>query len=505
MHGTKAGDQVERSKLLYGRLELRSIFPVTICCAFSAIGSFLFGYDTGIIASSIAQEDFKSYFGGNRLSDDAVGGIVSSFTAGAFIGTLMVSSISDRYGRKAAIFSGALLACLGGALQGGANSLATIIIGRIFAGLGIGLLSPTIPNYCSEIAHPRIRGLLGGMQQWMLGLGIVTAQWAGYGSSKVDGPFSWRFPLSIQVAPGLLLACGVWALPESPRFLAKKGDESAAYKVLERLHLGGRSENRILVDAEMRRIRDIIEIEQNISKSYTWRDLVCQPLLRKRVMLACGIQLFTQTSGTNVIGYYGPRIYSALGYTTQGALFITALYGVLALLFNTVCIAIVDRVGRRKLLIPSMIGMGAALCVEATLAKYYPPKDATNVNALRASVAMNFVFALFFTSLGVISWIYQSEIFPTPIRARGTALATCTNWATNLVFAQCTPIALTRMGYRYFYLFTAFNWCAALLVYLYFPETNNGKTLEEVQKVFDDYDCGSLDGSYLETPKHSQS
>jgi MFS family permease len=183
-----------------------------------------------------------------------------------------------------------------------------------------------------------------------------------------------------------------------------------------------------------------------------------------------------------------PRIYSALGYSTTGALFITALYGVLALVFNTICVAFVDRVGRRKLLVPSMVGMGAALCVEATLTRYFPPSNTPNTDALRASVAMNFVFALFFTSLGVISWIYQSEIFPTAVRARGTSLSTFTNWAANLIFAQCTPIALTRLGYKYFYLFTAFNWVAAILVYLYFPETL-GRSLEEVYEVFDDSDA----------------
>ena len=147
---------------------------------------------------------------------------MSSFTGGAIIGSLFLNQLSDRYGRRAAIFAGSLLASLGGALQGGANSIATVIVGRVIAGLAVGLLSATIPNYCSEVAHPKIRALLAGLQQWNIGLGFVIAQWIGYGSSLVDGPFSWRFPLSFQVVPALILTAGTWFLPESKLSLSSK-------------------------------------------------------------------------------------------------------------------------------------------------------------------------------------------------------------------------------------------------------------------------------------------
>jgi MFS family permease len=144
----------------------------------------------------------------------------------------------------------------------------------------------------------------------------------------------------------------------------------------------------------------------------------------------------------------------------------------------------IDKVGRRKLLIPSLLGMGAVMCVEATLARYIDFGDPNaNPNALRAAIAMFFVFSFFFTALGMISWIYQSEIFPTPIRARGSSLATATNWSLNLVFAQCSPIALTSIGYKYFYCFVGFNWAAMVIVWAFYPETA-GRSLEEVEAVF---------------------
>lgn len=145
-------------------LTIKPLLLVTGCCALAAVGSLLFGYDTGIIASAIAQESFNEQLGGGHLSDNVIGAIVSTFTAGAILGTMIVSFLADRYGRRGAIFVGAILACIGGALQGGAVNVAIMIVGRIIAGTGIGLLSSTVPNFCLEIAPKNLRGMLGGMQ-----------------------------------------------------------------------------------------------------------------------------------------------------------------------------------------------------------------------------------------------------------------------------------------------------------------------------------------------------
>lgn len=307
---------------------------------------------------------------------------------------MILTQLSDLYGRRAAIFVGSILAVLGGALQGGASNVATVIVGRVIAGLAIGLLSATVPNYCSEVAHPRIRALLAGLQQWQLGLGFVCAQWMGYGCSLVRGPLSWRLPLAFQVVPALILALGTWFLPESPRYLAERGNEAAARANLVKLH-----SDPAIVESEYTLIQQMLEVERR--SRVGWIDIFRQRSYRKRLLIACSIQLFTQTSGINVINYYGPRIYSFLNFSTSRSLFIIGIYGALAQVYNTICIAFVDRVGRRKLLVPSMIGMGAALCVNATLAHFFIDDTSglgdRNSNALRASVAMNFVFSVFFT------------------------------------------------------------------------------------------------------------
>ncbi|KAF7716871.1 MFS-type Sugar/inositol transporter [Penicillium ucsense] len=462
---------------------------VTFCCAFAALGSFLFGYDSGVISSSIEQNAFLDYFGSPGLSDAASGGIISSYTGGAIVGSLLAPYISDLRGRRMIIFVGGLLATLGAGLQGGAITVAMLIAGRFIAGLAVGLMSATIPVYCSEVAPPRIRGLLASMQQWMVGLGIMVAQWVGYGCSLHRGNFAWRFPLSFQAVPAVLLVCGILFLPESPRWLIEHDKEAAGRAVLTRLHLNANASNQELVDRELHQIHESVLYEKQLAVR-SWRQLLFSRQWRYRILLACGLQAMTQCSGVNVIQNYGPRLYKTLGMSTSTSLMIIGISGALAQLWNTIFMTFIDKVGRRKLLIPSLLGMGAAMCVEATLAHYVDFGDAnSNQDALRAAIAMFFVFSLFFTALGMISWIYQSEIFPTAIRARGSAIATATNWSSNLIFAQCTPIALTSIGSQYFYVFVAFNWASVIIVWYWYPETV-GKTLEEVEQVFWDSSQG---------------
>lgn len=475
---------------------------VSFYCTFIALGAFLFGYDIGVISSSIAVPDFQRTFPG--LSDAVTGGIVSSYTGGAIIGSAVVSFISDVYGRKMAVAVGAFLAAFGAALQGGAVTLAMLIIGRVIAGFAVGLMSATIPNYCMEVAPKEIRALLGSTQQWMIGVGINVAQWVGYGCSLYAGSFSWRFPLSFQVCPALIMLFGIPFLPESPRWLIENGKNDAARAILSRLHIKKDGSNKAVVEQEYVQISEAIAAERRTSVRSWYQLFFTRPSWRRRILLACGIQAFTQCSGTNVIMYYGPRIYSALGYSSSVSLMIPGVWGALAVFWNTLFMLFIDRVGRRKLLIPSMLGMGAVLCVEATLANYFDPSTSHNGPALRAAISMFFLFSLFFTSLGLISWIYPAEVFPNAIRARGTSISTFTNWSLNLVFAQCAPIGLSHLGYRFFYCFTAFNWVAAALVWAFYPETV-GRSLEEVAGVFGDDDLLPNDRASTNSPELWQS
>lgn len=187
-------------------------------------------------------------------------------------------------------------------------------------------------------------------------------QWVGYGCSLHTSNFSWRFPLSFQNFPAVILACGVWFLPESPRWLIERGKEEAGRLVLTRLHLNCNASNQELVEHEISQIHQRVDYEkQHVVRS--WRQLFHSRQWRYRILLACGIQAMTKCSGVNVIENYGAGLYNTLGFSTSTSLMIIGVWGTLAQLWNTIFMTFIDKIGRRKLFIPSLLGMGAVMCV----------------------------------------------------------------------------------------------------------------------------------------------
>ncbi|KAK7725455.1 hypothetical protein SLS57_003932 [Botryosphaeria dothidea] len=445
--------------------------------AFLAIGGFLFGFDSGIITSTIAQPHFVDYF--ESPNDDTEGGIVSSFQGGAILGTMINFVTGDKLGRKKTIFVGSVIAAIGCALQGGAVSMAMLIIGRFIAGVAVGMLTSTIPMYAGEISEPKYRGVLSGLLQWFLSWGFLVAQWLGYGCSFVDNQFQWRFPLAFQCLPALILMGGIWFLQESPRWLMERDRPDEALAALKKLHGDGTNDE--YIELEFREIRDVIAADR-ATNEITWFSIFKKPSWRRRLLLGCGVQAFGPLSGINVINYYGPAIYKQLGIGTQESLMIIGISGALSIVYCTIGLWAVDRIGRVKPLIVSAAGCALALVANAAMSQHM---SGAGQNQLRAMVAMNFVFSLFYTPTGIISWTYPAEIFPVDIRAKGNSLSTFTNWTINLVFAQISPKALTNIGFRYFYVFFVFGIIATLCYIFFFPETK-GKTLEQMDELFGD-------------------
>ncbi|OLN86688.1 High-affinity glucose transporter 5 [Colletotrichum chlorophyti] len=443
---------------------------------FLAIGGFLFGYDSGIITSTISLPTFKDYF--NNPSDTVDGGIVSAFQGGAILGTIINMLFANSLGRRNTIFAGSVVSCIGSALQAGAVNMAMMIVGRFIGGVAVGMVTSTIPMYASELSEAKYRGVLSGLLQWMLSWGFLIAQWLGYGCSFNTTQFSWRFPLAFQAVPGVILVAGVYFLQESPRWLMEKDRHEEARRSLAKLRSGLDEET---IDLEFREIRDVILADRALG-DVSWKSIITKPSWRKRLLLGCGVQAFGPLSGINVINYYGPRIYEILGIDTHTSLMIIGISGALSIVYCTIGLWLLDRVGRVKPLIVSASGLAAALLVNAVQAQYL---NENNANQLRSMVAMNFVFSMFYTPLGIISWVYPAEIFPVEVRALGNAITTFTNWTVNLVFAQFSPSALSSIGFKYFYVFFVFNLIAMVCYIFFYPETK-GRTLEQMDELFGD-------------------
>ncbi|THV95757.1 general substrate transporter [Aureobasidium pullulans] len=463
---------------------------VILSSAFLAIGGFLFGYDSGIIGGVISFPQFIEYF--NDPNSTVTGGIVSTFQGGAVLGTIINMVIADRLGRKRTIAAGSIVSLIGCILQAAAVNMAMLMVGRFVAGAAVGMLTSTIPMYAAEISESKYRGALSGALQWFLSWGFFAAQWIGYGCQHVKGPFSWRFPLAFQCIPAVILVSGIWFLQESPRWLCEKDRWEEARAVLQKLHHDGTAETDQRIELEFREIRDVIEADR-VNNSTSVSTIFTKASWRKRLLLGCGVQAFGPLSGINVINYYGPEIYKILGIDNSTSLMIIGISGSLSIVYCTIGLWALERFGRVKPLIISAAGLGAALVCNAAMSQHLNP---SNGNMLRAMVAMNFVFSLFYTPLGIISWVYPAEIFPVEVRAFGNATTTFTNWTLNLIFAQFTPQALDSIGFRYFYVFFVFNIIAMLCYIFFYPETK-GKTLEQMDELFGD----QLVPHALEDPK----
>ncbi|KAG7562239.1 hypothetical protein FFLO_02325 [Filobasidium floriforme] len=468
-----------------------------LAAVFAAFGSFLFGYDSGIIGSVISPSynRFHEYFhaknsplvdGKERVDPNITGAIVSVFAGGAFFGALLAGFTANKIGRKRTIQLGSLIATVGCAIQTGAINVGMLIAGRFIAGLAIGVLSMIVPLYQAEISPPHARGLLSGWTQQMIGFGFLVASLVGFGcESLTTSDAQWRIPLAIQIVPAVVLFGGMFFLPYSPRWLASVGREDEARSALVRLHGGERRADMEVIDAEFSEIQAQISWErENVSTSPL--DLVRTRPNLHRTLCGCLVQAMCQWTGVNVNAYFAPTIYSNLGYTGNKPLLINSIQSVWSLVVTFVFITfLVDRIGRRKPLIIGPIFMAGFLAWQAGIASQFTAGKGNSGLGI-AGIASIFLFSgAFSMSYGPVSWIYQSEIFPMNLRAMGTSASTAANWLNNVIISQFTPIGLENLGWKFFLLFVATNLSNAVLAYFLFPETK-GKTLEEIAAVFGD-------------------
>ncbi|KAJ6620013.1 general substrate transporter [Mycena sp. CBHHK59/15] len=452
---------------------------------FSALGSFLFGYDSGVIGSVVSQEFdlFHAYF--HSPNESIIGAIVSTFAGGCFFGAAAAGTLATRVGRKRTIQLGALVAVLGCSLQTGAQNVSYLIVGRLIAGFAIGCLSMVVPLYQSEIAPPAIRGFLTGLTQFMISIGFLVANWVGYGCQFIRNDAQWRAPLGVQIFPAALLFLGMFILPFSPRWLVDQGRHDEARSVVQRLH--GNEENKEFIDLEFAEMLEQIQYEkENISTRFS--DLWSTKPMLRRTLTGIAIQVCTQFTGINVSAYFQPTLYAALGLSGSKVLMITGINGALGAIVTIIFIFFfLDRFGRKPPLMFGAVGMAISLAVEAAINARWGGVNSHNHAAQTAGIAFIILFgSLFFSvSFGPVSWVYQSEIFPMRIRAIGTAVCTCANWACNVLISQVSPIGMSRLKYKFYILFVITNIVNGLIVFFFFPETK-GKSLEEMDAVFGD-------------------
>ncbi|CAO2653429.1 Nn.00g028400.m01.CDS01 [Neocucurbitaria sp. VM-36] len=449
---------------------------------FASLGSLLFGYDLGVIAQVIASESFKTKF---SPTDNETGAVVSVFTGGAFFGAGFAGPMGDMLGRRMTIMIGALIFCLGGALQTGAQALSYLYSGRAIAGLGVGILCMIIPLYQAELAHPSIRGRITALQQFMLGVGALAAAWISYGTYVGFAPTNdgqWRTSLGIQILPAIVLAALIMIFPESPRWLIDHGKVEQGLHNLAKLHAHG-NENDPWVQAEFQQIQDAITFDhEHEAKSYIelFKDKSCF----RRLFLSCAIQASIQMTGVSAIQYYSVTIYGKMGIKGDETLKYQAISSVIALVAQALCILLIDKFGRRWPLIIGNLGNMVTFIIAAIMLAVFPPGSSNNTSAAWGFIVITWIYNFSFSATcGPLSWIIPAEIFDTKTRSKGVSIATMVSFAFNTMIGQVTKPAMEQVGWKYYLLFIICNLTNAIFFYCFLPETAK-RPLEEMNHLF---------------------
>jgi sugar porter (SP) family MFS transporter len=370
---------------------------------FASLGSFLFGYDLGVIASVVASDTFKEAFNPN---DDEIGLVVSMFTTGAFFGAFGGGPSGDFLGRRWTITIGAIIFTLGGALQTGGQNLHFLWAGRFLAGLGVGFLVMIVPLYQAELAHPSIRGRITALQQFMLGVGALTASWVSWATYVYIKTNSgqWRIPLAIQIIPAIILGALIFMFPESPRWLLDHGKENEALHTLARLHAHGDT-NDPWVRAEFEQISASIAHEHaHEAKSYV--ELFKSRSAFRRLFLCCSIQASVQMTGVSAIQYYSPIIFANMGIATDDTLKYQGISSIIALVAQFTTILFIDRTGRRWPLILGNLGNCVTFIIATIMLAVFPPGTTSNRGAQWGFIVVTWLWNFSFScTCGPLSWI----------------------------------------------------------------------------------------------------
>jgi sugar porter (SP) family MFS transporter len=421
----------------------------------AALGGLLFGYDTAVIAGAIGF--LQAHF---ALSAAASGWAASSALAGCVLGAALAGVAGDHVGRRMVLLLSAaffLISAIGSAL---APNLAIFVLFRIIAGVGIGAASMTSPLYIAEIAPASWRGRLVGLNQFAIVSGMLLIYFVNYrialaGDAAWDLTTGWRWMFASGALPSALLLGLLFLVPETPHFLIAHGRHAQAAKVLQRT--GGA----IAVE----RVDAVVPLARG-------------PMLRA---LGIGITLavFQQITGINVFLYYAPQIFEHVNRNMSSALFQTILVGAVNLLFTAIAMALVDRAGRKPLLICGSLGMGLCL-IAMGRASLLPTMGPWLLLFVLGYIAC---FAL---SVGPVTWVVLSEIFPMAVRSRAIAIATMALWLANFAVSQTFPMLdqsrdlVLRFHHAFpFFFYAVFCVFEALFVWRFIPETKN-RSLEEI-------------------------
>ena len=448
-------------------------------CLVAALGGLLFGYDTAVIAGAIG------FLQGHFQLDAAMKGwAASSALLGCVIGVSVAGITSDYAGRKKTLILSGILFLVSAIGTAVPISFATFVVFRIVGGIGVGVASMASPMYIAEISPARVRGRMVSVNQFAIVSGMVIVYFVNYfiaigGDPTWNVTTGWRWMFASEIVPAVLFLLLLFSVPESPRWLVEQGQLEKSRSILIRIEGSGFAK------------RELNAINETVGKEAITHLSLFAPKIRRVLFLGITLAILQQVTGINVFLYYAPEILKQLGSNADVAMLETIVVGMFNLAFTLVAIWTVDRIGRKPLMIAGAFGMGICLAAMGMASQFQ----------LVAGWIVVFILgyiSCFAVSVGPVTWVILSEMFPNNIRARAMSLATFALWASNFVVSQTFPMLdenvwlVARFNHGFtFYVYAVFCVVLVGVVWLAVPETK-GRSLEEIE----DHWCpgpGSLD------------
>lgn len=478
---------------------------VAACAMAACIGGFLFGFDQGLLSIVLVMPRFNDDFPSiNEAVDPNAGwnrGIMTALLQlGAFAGAISSGFLADRYSRKASIGAGIIVSVIGNIIQTASHNYGTLVAGRFIGGVGTGILSSTAPMYISEVAPPNVRGAFLVMEQFAIVLGIVIMYWITYGTRFIENEWCYRLPFFLPIVPAIPFTLILWYLPFSPRWLAGKGRDKEAFDTLCYLRRMPADDPRvqaewITIRAEAVHSREaLVRRHPKMSgetgfvpelklEGMAWIDMFKKNVIR-RTMIGIAIMFFQQFVGINALIYYSPTLFQQLGLDSELQLIMGGVMNIAQLCAVIPAFFILDKVGRKPVLLFGSFGMTAShFIVGAMIARYSYDWETNQVQAW-VGVAFIIAFMVFFgIGWGPVPWSMPAEVHSSSYRAKGVALATCSNWLNNFIIGLVTPPLVQNTGYGAFIFFGVFSVLSGLWTWFIAPETK-GKTLEQMDRAF---------------------
>jgi SP family galactose:H+ symporter-like MFS transporter len=426
----------------------------------AGLGGILYGYDIGIIAAALIF--VRTTFGLTTKMEEVV---VSVVLVGAMLGAFIGGTIADRIGRRSTLIWGGIIFIAGSILAPLSPNVETLIVARVLLGLAIGFTSVTAPVYVSELAPPQSRGMLIGLYQFALTIGIALADLVGY---WLAGQQAWRWMFGLGAIPAIIFLLMVLTVPESPRWLFAQNRTADAEAVLKTYT--DEAGARLLIED----IRTSLQTKMERRWSALWT-----PAVRGSLFIAVGFTVLQQVTGINTIIYYGPQIFALAGISSnKNAIFATLLVAIVNVLATIIALLLVDKVGRKPLLYAGVGGMTISLFVLSY--SFHNQATLGSSLGLVATACLMVYITCFAFSMGPIAWILVSEVFPLKIRGRGVAAATLgsgiSNFIVSITFLSLIKAAGNALTFAIYGLF-----CILTLFFVRFviPETK-GRELESI-------------------------